>query len=355
MSFTDELDRALKSRVLKHVTKGAEDLIVLACDSARPSPEQLAVGLSAAAKGFAEDAGDAKILRFAASRLARAAEVFEFGMVPDEVLRDNATRAGPLIGKGLISTPFESCVFFYSLIPDVIRTREQLSKIGATRQELDEASSIPRRYCSAAVRLIDPGHGDECATQMFVVADFIRMLPDEAQAMRLPAGPDYWTVDAIGVVNTLAAGTWEGRILEAMAFHLPTYAQAPEDIRRTIEMMSLGSLADGVASAAMVLTTRNVKTRTETPSPKLQAKRERNGKLPLPRVTHVDMKAYVEAAQRTSLGGHHASPVPHLRRGHPRKLRSGREIWIRDMLINCRSLAEVVKRDHYEVSHATPE
>lgn len=349
--FTDSSDRYLKGRVLKSVTKGAEDMVVLACDSARPSPEQLAVGIRAAAKGFAPDAGDAKVLHFAASRLARSGEVFEFGMLPDEVLRDNATRAGPLIGKGLISTPFESCVFFYSLLPDVIRTREQLSRIGSTEDEIREVSSLPRRYCSAAIRLIDPGHGDACTTQMFVVADFIRMLPDEAQALRLPAGPAYWTVDAIGVVNTLASGSWEGRILEAMAFHLPTYAQASEEIRRTIEMMSLGSLADGVAAAAMILTTRNIKTRTEEPSARLNAKRAKSGKLPLPRVTHVDCEAYAAAVSRTALGGHHASPVPHLRRGHVRHLRTGRETWIRDMLVNCKTLSDVVRRDHYEVDH----
>ena len=357
--FTDPFDGLIRRRVAKAASQyaDADDLVLVAADSNRPPPGQMAVamlGVERKLKAATDDQSRraAPIVRHAAHVLAKHAEVFEFGDVPDEVLRENAMRAGPLLGKGMISTPFQACVFWYSLVPDVERTRSQLRQIGADETEIDEVGSMTRRYCSVAVRAIGPGHGEpghECDSQTFVVGDFMRLTVDEAVALRLPPGSVYFVLDALGLVTTTAKGTWEGYLLDSMAERLPRYKTADESIRGTMRQMSLGSLADGVASAAMMLTTRGIKTRVEEASAKLNAKRERSGKAPLPRVTHVDTRAYIDARERTSLGGSHASPVPHLRRGHVRKLRSGRETWIRDMLVNCRSLAEVKARDHYEV------
>jgi hypothetical protein len=67
-------------------------------------------------------------------------------------------------------------------------------------------------------------------------------------------------------------------------------------------------------------------------------------------VTHVDARQYFDAMKRTALGGTHASPVPHLRRGHRRVYEDGRQTWVRSCLVNCRSLEEAQARDHYEVA-----
>lgn len=357
--FTDPFDNLIRRRVAKAASQyaDADDLVLVAADSNRPPPGQLAVamlGVERKLKAAGDDQSQraAPIVHHAARVLNRYAEVFEFGEVPDAVLRENAVRAGPLLGKGMISTPFRSCIFWYSLVPDVERTREQLRQIGADEAEIDEVGSMTRRYCSIVVRVIGPGHGEpghECDSQSFVVGDFMRLTTEEAVALRLPPGPVYFVLDALGLVTTTSKGTWEGYLLDSMAERLPRYKEADEHIRGIMRQMSLGSLADGVASAAMMLTTRGIKTRVEEAPAKLNAKRERNGKAPLPRVTHVDTRAYIDARERASLGGTHASPVPHLRRGHVRRLRSGRETWIRDMLVNCRNLSEVQARDHYEV------
>ena len=100
---------------------------------------------------------------------------------------------------------------------------------------------------------------------------------------------------------------------------------------------------------SMMLLTKGVKTRVEVPAAKLQAKRESRGKAPLPRVTYVNAEHYYVAMQNTDSPGTHASPVPHLRRGHLRHYANGHVTWIKDMLVNCKSIDEVVNRNRYEV------
>ena len=51
----------------------------------------------------------------------------------------------------------------------------------------------------------------------------------------------------------------------------------------------------------------------------------------------------------TAKGGTHASPRPHDRRGHPRNLKSGRTVWVRDCRIHALLLHLTRGRDFYEV------
>lgn len=103
---------------------------------------------------------------------------------------------------------------------------------------------------------------------------------------------------------------------------------------------------------SLMLNTRGAKIRVEAPSPKLQAKRAAHGKRPLPYVTYVNSEHYYVALDNTEARGHHASPVPHLRRGHLRHLSNGHVIWIKDMLVNCKSIDEILPREKYAVRHA---
>ena len=53
-----------------------------------------------------------------------------------------------------------------------------------------------------------------------------------------------------------------------------------------------------------------------------------------------------------SLGGHHRSPIPHIRMGHPREYASGKSIFIADTLVNVPpELRQGFKgrRSHYRV------
>lgn len=325
----------------------ADQMMVLAADSARPSPGALGYMLHQVAARLTEGKG---LLEYAGNVLANRAEVFDFGHMPDNVLRDNAVRAGPLLSEGLLSTPFEACVFWYDLLPDLSRQTEAFAKVRSYMgEDWADDDAVPRRYASCAVRVVPPGHAPDCDCQSFVVADFIRMTREESVLSGFKPSGAYFTPDAIGLVSTVPGGTWQGALLDTLAFHMHRAETAPDDVREAIRTLQLGSLADGVAGCAMLLSTKGVRTRVEEPPAKLNAKRARAGKEPLVRVTHVDTAHYVAGLRNASQRGTHASPVPHLRRGHRRVLASGRETWVRDALVNCCSLSEAVHRDHYAV------
>lgn len=64
----------------------------------------------------------------------------------------------------------------------------------------------------------------------------------------------------------------------------------------------------------------------------LNAKRLRKGKRPFFEWTTVEIKP--RAAAPESQGGTHASPKPHMRRGHVRRLKSGKVVAIKEMIVN---------------------
>jgi hypothetical protein len=103
----------------------------------------------------------------------------------------------------------------------------------------------------------------------------------------------------------------------------------------------------------LLLNTKNLPMRREEPSRKLQDKRAKKNKPPLPIITYIDYRDYKRALK--NIGRTHASPVPHLRRGHIRRIPptrwhpEGKEVWIKDCLVNCRSLDEITEREEYRV------
>ena len=86
-------------------------------------------------------------------------------------------------------------------------------------------------------------------------------------------------------------------------------------------------VVDQIFMFSLVLATKNIPKTTETPSPKLQQKRAKEGLPPLPYTTNVKLNAYMIARNNTESGntGTHASPRPHLRRAHLRTVVRGEE------------------------------
>lgn len=64
----------------------------------------------------------------------------------------------------------------------------------------------------------------------------------------------------------------------------------------------------------------------------INAKRKRNGKRPFFEWTTVEVKP--RAVVQESKGGTHASPKPHMRRGHVRRYKSGKVVAIKPMIVN---------------------
>jgi hypothetical protein len=137
-----------------------------------------------------------------------------------------------------------------------------------------------------------------------------------------------------------------------------------EDMRRQInngktpEEATVGNCGDPVLTALLILNTRNVARETVEAPPKLQRARVKSGKLPIPSYDRVDTLAYVTAVlargerrpRGEDRGGTHASPVPHVRMGHPRELASGRSVFVRDALVNVTDeMRTRFARSHYKV------
>jgi len=95
----------------------------------------------------------------------------------------------------------------------------------------------------------------------------------------------------------------------------------------------------------MILNTEFVPIEAVPAPEKLNKQRVKSGKDPLPGFTKVHTEDYItaltgkpKARSEDAQGGTHASPVPHLRRGHRRWLDAEhtRSTWVRDSLVNVR-------------------
>jgi len=96
-----------------------------------------------------------------------------------------------------------------------------------------------------------------------------------------------------------------------------------------------------------VINCENVKLDAIDPSVTLNKKRKRKGKTPLFRY-HV-LQIGKTGRETNDIGGTHASPRMHLRRGHIRRLQSGKTTWVRPSMVNPTSKEGVVMKD-YRVS-----
>jgi hypothetical protein len=109
-------------------------------------------------------------------------------------------------------------------------------------------------------------------------------------------------------------------------------------------------------TAMLILATRGIERTTITASDKLQKARAKCGKLPIPPYDTVDCRGYVtvienrvERGRREPQRGRHASPISHLRMGHPRRLDDSRTTWVRDAIVNASDEAKATFRSHYTV------
>ena len=246
------------------------------------------------------------------------AQQFQFGEIDDRKIQVEAKRAGPLFSDGHLNLPYQSVIYNYTLMPD--------PKIVSPEMAMERVK-FSTLACIVDKKMVkDPLPGP-----LIMAVDFIFADPHEFEGKKKFC---MIMTGAVAFQSSAPEYKWKGEII---------------DDSMIPQRSSLVSVADGVGSLSMMLATRGIKCKRKEPSQKLQKARVKRGHSLLPIVTHVNTQKYYEAMENVEKG-HHASPVPHLRRGHRRRLGEGRETWVRDCIVNCCSLDEASKaRDHYEV------
>jgi hypothetical protein len=99
----------------------------------------------------------------------------------------------------------------------------------------------------------------------------------------------------------------------------------------------LASVLDPILTGRMMIATKGVEVRREHAPAALNASRVKSGKPPLPSFWRVNSAQYTTAIRETHEMDRgprpHASPRPHLRRGHLRNLGKGRVVPVRDCVV----------------------
>jgi len=141
------------------------------------------------------------------------------------------------------------------------------------------------------------------------------------------------------LIERWTPGTYYSRIITS---HI--YSAFGE--QRSAPQAIINNIADPVMLALLLLATDGVEVGRTVPPGKLNRARVKSGKQPIPPHWKIITEPYVTALmqrghRRTEgKGGTHASPIPHLRRGHLRHLHErhgGATIWIRDALVLIRN------------------
>lgn len=142
----------------------------------------------------------------------------------------------------------------------------------------------------------------------------------------------YFWANLDGVWELRGAGLFPGRLNTKSQWRvMPPTQDAAREVR---------AIREFVAAFLCALNCANVRRREHVPPEKLQAARVRRGKKPLFSYWTLELLPSVEAVR---LGGSHASPRLHLRRGHPRQYAPGKYCWVQPHVVGNKSLGMVHK------------
>jgi hypothetical protein len=243
-------------------------------------------------------------------RAVKEGKLFDLGHLPNAVIKSEAKRGGELLAAGHIGHPYQSPYCLY-------HTWE-----GGGSLYLVDASD----WHAMSKGRMKPNTFLVCEAQGLTVAGQGQLLLGDSAMIEI--SPDY-------------AG-WSGKLVKSAAHRALEVSGLPKPTERE----SICNLVDPVAAMLLLLATDGVAVdKIEMPF-KLNRTRAKNGKPHIPPYWAVRAEHYVTAlGQRgkpgLALGGHHASPRPHLRRGHIRHLQSGSTVWIKDALVMLKEGQEI--------------
>lgn len=250
-----------------------------------------------------------------------AGRLVDFGYLSLEVIADSVERASELYAFGGSGHPFRD--------PWVLFFTTELRPIIFLVRPLD-----PERLNGGSCELAELIPANIKARRMLLVGDRGSIeAPQDAAA-----APTATVVDMSPSPERFMPGN------EELNFGFPPHIAAASN------------LTSAVLTCLMILSTDGVGQETVTPPEKLNRARVKSGKKPIPPHRRVLSGPYVTAlmakqgGRSEGKGGTHASPIPHLRRGHMRTYTSGMKVFVRDCLVNVTDEARAqFQRTHYAV------
>lgn len=97
----------------------------------------------------------------------------------------------------------------------------------------------------------------------------------------------------------------------------------------------IAELANDIFGICALLMSRNVYVHVEGAPERLNKKRLRQGKIAIAETRHIRVRTDERLISREHQGGTHASPVMHWRRGHMRRLESGKIVPVAPTIVNA--------------------
>lgn len=139
---------------------------------------------------------------------------------------------------------------------------------------------------------------------------------------------------------------------------LPTYAQRTKVVKDHGQKPYTWMMAQHLWNESLsllelcaVLNCSNIETDSVHPPPKLNAKRERNGKLPFYEYKLLVVRDPAHGTTRSGVAVHdRRSPRQHLRRGHIRRYQTGKTVWINQMVVGS-ARDGIIQKDYAVTRH----
>lgn len=258
----------------------------------------------------------------------RNGRFIDFGFWPNDVIKDCGKRGGPMYQRGAFVMPFRKPWL-------LMHSWEQATAVYLINQ-LDEHKSSGADF--EAVELMC---GKYSGVGVFAIGDRVWLTTDDSVRV-----DDQYCVHTAPCVWRFIPGARD------------TFNNGGSP-----EQAAVGNVLDPIMTGLLILSTLGVRRETVKADDKLNRARVKSGKQPIPPYDRVYSEEYVTALSNRGTrqrgddkGGHHASPQPHVRRGHMRTYKSGRVALIHDTLVRVSEEARAAfkaGRTHYTVAPPT--